>query len=508
MLLAGVVAAACLPDVGVGPFVWNLTPYSFPLFALCICALFIAVNQWSSSRLHSFLYAYFWGFGYFLLGLDWVGNALLIDGNPYVWAYPLALVGLPFLLAFFWGVGGFIVLPLLYRSSTRMDPLVFIAVFSGIEYLRGHLFTGFPWNLPAMYWANTPPVFQGFASAGPYGMTFLTLLWSISILLAITGLRTHRTTILVSVLSFAAVYFHGAANIESTPKPTNSVQIVMIQANIPQSEKWDGSKISDHFYDHIALSARPKGLAEQPTIIIWPETALAPSYISSPVVRDAVRDLLVTYPAGSVLFTGALRGARTATGDAYYNSAIIYDQTGTPRLAYDKHHLVPFGEYMPFQKYIPLGPITQFDGLDSGPGPVTINVPGIPPFSPLICYEIIFSGQIAASESKKFPDWIVNLTNDSWYGDTGGPRQHLAQARARAVENSFPVVRVAGTGISAAIDRNGQIIDQIPYDTKGTKLVRFNIDPTATIYQQMKDWPFVFFVLSILISAVFSRSRK
>jgi apolipoprotein N-acyltransferase len=462
MFLAGAAAALSMPDSGIGPYNFNFSPWSFPVFAFSLGALFLNIRG-SNTGFQAASAAYVWALGYFTLGLSWVGNALLIDGNPYAWAYPLALIGLPALLSLFHAFVFGLTHRFLKCSNEWQSALLFVALFTLAECARGTLFTGFPWLLPGMYWSNTAEIFHGLALVGIYGLTLLTLFWALSLVLLCRLTKGSMGMGAASILSAGLIYADATILAAPANEIETPLQVVLVQANIPQAEKWDGSRMADHFYTHIALSRRPVDLKDQPTVIIWPETAIPPSLVNAPVAIDQIRNLLATYPKNSVLLAGALLYDDSGPTPGYTNSAVIYDQTGAIISRYDKAHLVPFGEYIPFQKYVPLGPVAQFEGLKPGPSPAQLEAPGILPFVPFICYEVIFPG---TTKSLK-PRWLVNLTNDSWYGDTAGPRQHLALARARAVETGLPMVRVAGTGISAIIDTNGRVIQSLPFDKAG-----------------------------------------
>ena len=505
---AGLLGAASMPDAGIGKITWNYAPYTFPLFALALYCLYTAIRDHASRKTEAALFAYAWAFGYFLLHLNWIGNALLVDGNPYAWAYPLAVAGLPALLALFWAVGGAIAMPLLHRASTSADPFVFAAVFAITEWTRGHALTGFPWGLSGMFWIDTPLMIQVLSLIGTYGLTLLTMIWALGLMLLATSARKYIMFILLATASAATTFIIGLDRIDTRMISTGTLQTLLVQANIPQSEKWDSDRMMDHFGAHIELSARPEQIKDQPTMIVWPETALPPDLINAPVVRASIAKVLATYPSGSFLVTGALHATGNPRSPEYYNSVFVYDSTGTPYKVYDKHHLVPFGEYIPFQKYIPLEPVARFIGMQSGPGPKTVVLPNMPSFSPLICYEAIF-GNAAQPANADYPaQLLANFTNDSWYGDTAGPRQHLALARARSIENGLPMIRAAGTGISAIIDDHGTIISSAPYGRPMRLLATIPVPyPPQTLYHTYGDIPFGVLSLIFLLYA-YTRKNK
>lgn len=470
-LVAGIVAAASLPHAGWLGFVYDATPYSFLAYALAITILFLFITRDDQTWYGVFGATWFWAFGYFLFGLNWVGNALLIPGNDYAWAWPLAVLGLPFILAPFLAVTMAIIHPFFKKLPPIAQMVVFTSAFTGAEGLRGHLFTGFPWNLPGMFWAENLVVFQILGLITIYGLSALTIYWALTMGLVMTRrLSLVSAPSIVLMGSFAAVVMYGIADKPKLPN-TKQIQVVIAQANISQSEKWNDEKSGDHFYAHLALSAPPAMLENLPTLIIWPETTLSPRYLESPVVTEQITQLLKQYPTDSVLITGVLRTQADQNGPVFYNSVAVYDQSGHAQVVYDKHHLVPFGEYIPYQRYIPLEPVARFNGMQAGSGPETVALPRLPRFSPLICYEVIFSGQVVAPQKMR-PELLINFTNDGWYGDSPGPYQHLMEARARAIETNTPLIRAAGTGISAVFAQNGHIIQSLKYNHSGSLVAK------------------------------------
>ena len=493
-LPAGVLAAFCFPHAGWTGFVFDPTPWSFPIFSACLAVLFFSLRSCFSFR-SAFWSSFLFSFGFFTASLSWVGNALLIEGNPYAWAYPLALFGLPLILTPFW------IIPLTFSVRwirglpLSSSLLVFVGTLSLAEFARGHLFTGFPWNLPAMLWIEMPPLAQGFALVGPYGLTLLTLLWAAG-LLALFRPGARRVSILAAV-SFLIVAGYGTRLFVTVVPSPPSLFVRLVQANIPQSEKWDTDRLMDHFHAHLALmESAPAPNQSLPVLTLWPETALSPGYVYSPVVAAQVQKTLTHDPVGSALVTGALIAQESGRDITYANSILAYSAAGINPARYDKHHLVPFGEYIPYQDYIPLGPVTQFTGLQAGPGPRVMQVDGLPPFIPLVCYEAIFPEALRVPTGGFSPQFIVNVTNDSWYGDSPGPSQHLDQARARAIEQGLPLIRSAGTGISAVVNPFGSVVSSLPYGHAGALTISLPSPlPGLTPYRRMGEVIFLFLIL-------------
>ena len=411
------------------------------------------------------------GFGYFLFGLSWIGNALLVQGNDFAWAWPLAVSGLPFALAFFYGFAALASYKL-SNLKTVTGYITFAAVFALTEWLRGHIFTGFPWNLFGYSWAEILPIVQVTSFGSVYLLTWLTVLWcAIGGFLFVQDQPLAKKIILPLILtaSFAAVYSFGQSRIESYALSYDErVVIKIVQPNIPQHEKWDRAKMNENFFTLLRLSYPDEVMPATPTYIAWPETAMNYVYIDDETSMNLIRQMLSSYENGAYLITGLLR--RTDDG-GYGNSIVMIDENGAISNVYDKHHLVPFGEYIPFQKWLPFGPIVDFSGFERGAGLQNFSTPEGISYSPLVCYEGIFPNAVLDNTGGR-PDFILNATNDAWYGDSAGPYQHLTQTVFRAVEEGTPFLRVANTGVSALIAATGDIIEQIPLQKRGNRVVK------------------------------------
>lgn len=436
------------------------TNYWF-LLPITIGALYYLIHL-TPTVIKASIIGLFFGFGYFGFGLYWIGNALLVENNPYKWAWPLAVCGLPLILAPFYAFACLITKAFKKDINSPATILIFSAVFTLCEYLRGHLFTGFPWNLFGYTWADIPAINQIAAIESVYFLTFMTILWSCApVYIVFSNNNVPRKTI-VTLLLFSTIVLTvitGAKKLSSEiPKGKKEINFVLIQPNIPQNEKWDPDRIRNNFMNmlkdsefSIEPSASPTAKA---TYIIWPETAIYSRLLDAAWARTAIANMLNTYPHPAYLISGAQR--YNSDTDQYFNSIIIIDRSGTIISTYDKSHLVPFGEYMPLSNIIDIAPIVGFSGFEAGLGPRTITMPEGVNISPLICYEILFPGQ--SIDYNLRPDIIINVTNDAWYGNSPGPYQHLTQAQFRAIENNTPVIRVANTGVTALFDRHGNNI--------------------------------------------------
>ena len=448
---------------------------------LGLSALYVTLTLSRGPR-SAFSLGWAFGFGYFGLSLSWIGNALLVKGNDYAWAWPLAVVALPAALALFPALGS-AAFRFAGRSTKISSVLVFVILIGGTEILRGFLFTGFPWNLFGYSWAGMPEILQSVALINVYGLTLLTLLWGalpgfwlLRLAQGRFGFRDSAFTLLV-ISSFFLLFLFGQYRLQNTTVENHKhITLRLVQPNIAQNEKWDRSAMQTHFETLNHLS-RARGDERKTTYIIWPETAINPYIMSKTENKALLQETLSTYRGQAWLLAGTLRFEPKTGG--YFNSLLLFNQAAENVQTYDKSHLVPFGEYIPFKEFIPLKTVTKFEGFQSGPGPMHQETPYGLSYSPLICYEIIFPGRVTKNNAPP-PDFIVNVTNDAWYGDSAGPYQHLTKAVFRAVEEGIPVVRVANTGISAVIDPLGQIHGQIELFRKDTMT---NLLPQKNVYK-------------------------
>ncbi len=468
--LLGALAALALPPV-------HLFPFLIPAF----CGLLWLLDGLDRPR-QAALLGWSFGLGHGVVGVYWVGHAFLVDAAQYGFLMPFAVLGLAALLAVFQALALYAVALLAWKGAARVVALAVFWVLA--EWLRSWIFTGFPWNLMGSVWSFSPAMLQLAALAGIWGLSFVTLLAAA----APAALGCHdgqpnkpRGASRAAVLGFlvlpAIVWGAGMARLASAPDPeahvVEDVMLRLVQPNVEQSEKWRSDLRLGHVNDLIRLTRAPG--FERVTHVIWPETAIP--FLLSNDERDAqLRRLIASAaPAGGLLLTGVPRmgpgqsGALerpTAGRPLTWNSFQAFDVTGSLAANYDKFHLVPFGEYVPFRGLLSFSKLTAGRGdFSSGPGPTTLSLPGLPPASPLICYEIIFPGQVLDPGER--PGWIINVTNDAWFGDSSGPRQHFASAQLRAVEEGIPVIRVANTGISGVIDGYGRVLSRIELGKSG-----------------------------------------
>lgn len=473
----GTIATLALPPV-----------YLLPALYIAFTGLVWLLPAGLKSRT-AFLTGWWFGMGYFVAGLYWIGFAPVTFSMSLIWVVPFAAVGLPILLSVFHGLA---TLAATRIGGGHLARALAIGLAWGLtEWLRGEVLTGFPWNLAGYAWTGSNALAQTAALMGMYGVTLVAVIAAgMPAALAENSLRRRWIALAVAILLPVAGWSGGMIRLASAPAPgTDTVPDVglrLVQANIPQAEKWARLHQQRNLDLHRTLS-----IADRPdwvTHVIWPETAATFDPTRSEAGRRAIAAVV---PAGGLLLTGAPR--RADRPRRAWNAMVAIDGNGDVTATYDKFHLVPFGEYMPMRWLLPFDKITP-GAIDfsPGPGPRTLRLAGLPPVSPLICYEVIFPGEVTDPGDR--PAWMLNLTNDAWYGLTAGPHQHLAIARIRAVEEGMPLVRSANTGISAAFDAYGREIARLGLGKQGFLDLRLPTATTTTPYSRYGE-----LVLSVII---------
>lgn len=444
------------------------------------------------------------GFGYFVTGLHWIGHAFLVDPDKFLWLIPLGVAALPAMLALFW--------LLAFHLASRVSPASPVGLTLGLaicltltEYARSNILTGFPWALPAYIWVDHPPM-QAAAWIGPFGLTFLTLLiTAIPGLVVATGSRRPiaLAAVTASLLASAGIWIAGDARVpEQVAYAADAPVVRIVQPNAPQHLKWQPG-FREQFYDRaLAATAEPPHVGFGPAdVVIWPEAAVHFVPALNPIEAKRISDAA----SGAPVLLGAIHGEATSSGDRWSNAFVSILPGGEIGPRYDKHHLVPFGEYLPFQAFFDRLGISQFairGGFTRGPGPRTIKLDNLPSFSPLICYEAIFPNRIVSDER---PDWLVQPTNDAWFGGGAGPQQHYAQARIRAIEQGLPMVRAANTGISAIVSPHGLEVVSLNLHNYGSIDGRLPSPLERTLYSRTGDLPSLLVVVFLLFLSIFYR---
>lgn len=439
-LLAGVLVA-----LGLQPFnLWPLTVAGLALGVWLIARQRGAgAAAWAGFAL---------GLGHFALALDWIFEPFLVDAARYGWMAPFAVLFMAAGMAIFWALAS----GLGHLAPRRMAGLV--AAFGTVELARGYILTGFPWAQPGQALIDTPLV-QAAALIGPNGLT--------AALVGVAGMLALARPVPVGagLAALAAGWLWGQAQLDAPMPADREAVLRLVQPNAAQDMKWDPAHAATFFDRLIAeTSAPPAKGAPRPDLVIWPETAL-------PYLVEREPDLVA-------IITAAARGGMVALGRQRvdgtrgWNTLTVYDPAGTAIASYDKHHLVPFGEY------IPLGDLAydifglrafaaqQGHAYSAGPGPRVLALDTrLGSVLPLICYEAVFPQDVRRAPSR--PDWLLQVTNDAWFGTFSGPFQHAAQARLRAVESGLPLIRVGNTGVTQVVDARGRVRAALPFDTAG-----------------------------------------
>ncbi|MFL6797174.1 MAG: apolipoprotein N-acyltransferase [Xanthobacteraceae bacterium] len=489
--LAGAVSALALPPV-------NLWPIPFATFPILVWLVDGAAAGRSRGMFAAASAGWWFGFGYFLVGLYWVGHAFLVDAKTFGWLLPLAVIALPAGMALYTAVGVAFARVIWTPGAIRIVALA--VALTGTEWLRGHLFSGFPWN--AYGYALITPAWlaQGAALVGVWGLTFLAVLvYASPAILADDRADTRRRWIAPALSSavLAALAVYGAVRLAHTPTTyVDGVRLRIMQPNLQQDEKFNYAQKQRVMSRYLALSDRATGPqstgVRDVTHLIWPESAFPFFLAREADARAQIADFL---PPGTVLITGAVRPPVTRPDvpvTRAYNSIYVLDHEGSLRSVYDKVHLVPFGEYLPFQSWLERLGLVQLTkvrgGFIAGERRANQHIPGAPSFLPFVCYEIIFPGDAMPQAERagwlyqhlgryvdwpfvagtgERPGWMLNLTNDGWFGASAGPYQHFQQARVRAIEQGLPLVRVANTGISAVVDPLGRVVNALRLGEEG-----------------------------------------
>lgn len=495
--LAGAFLAGLLAALGQAPFgLWPATVAGL--------ALGHAIWQQNATPGKAFLPGLALGAGYFILTLSWLVNPFFVEPWRHGWMAPFALAGMAVGLGLFWAVAGSLarsLTPATKGAGRGWGWLSWAMCLSAAEMARGWLFTGFPWGGPGLIWLDTP-IAQLAAYVGVTGLSALT--FSLAAALATLPRSTARLRNTGLVLIAMALVLFASLPMHRPDLPADRPErIRLVQPNAPQHLKWDPRHAPLFLERQIDLTAAPPIPSDPaPDLTIWPETSV-------PYLMDLDSGLfakIAKAASGRAVALGIQRGE----GLRFYNSLVVLDGEGQVTGLYDKHHLVPFGEYIPFGDMLQSVGIRAFAaqlgrGYSAGPGAQMIDMGALGTVLPLICYEAIFPRDIHAAATH--PDWLLQVTNDAWFGGFSGPQQHLAQARFRAIEFGLPMVRVANTGISAVIDARGNMRASIPLGQHGW--VDHNLPGALpqTAYARFGDLPLTLFLISAAMALLSHRSR-
>ncbi|HSI01356.1 MAG TPA: apolipoprotein N-acyltransferase [Reyranella sp.] len=479
--VAGALAALAMP-----PLFW------LPLAVIGVTALVWLWDGATTARTAG-LRAWAWGLGHFAVGSYWMVEAFFVPPADFAPVAVPAVLGLAVVLGAFpaaaaWGSKKLAVRwPYLGGGYRR---LILLAIaWTATEWLRGHIFTGYAWNPLAHVWAFATPLLQGASLVGVYGLGTLTFLILAS---PAAGWRA-------SFAGLAVVGLAGVAGQQAMGPADSAVAgplVRIVQPNVPQAEKWRRETSARQLQKLIDLSRRDG--FDKVAAVVWPETA-AP-FIVQPD-SSGLAMLATAVPPGGVLLTGAAR-AGADVNEGVWNSLLAIDADGTVVATYDKVHLVPFGEYIPFHKEWP--PITGLIGrgsFEKGDGFTTLTLRGLPAFSPLVCYEAIFPAEVTGPGAR--PAWLLNVTNDAWFGVSSGPYQHLTSARLRSIEEGLPMIRAANTGVSAVIDAYGRVVASLDMEREGVIDHALPLSRAATPYARWHDWTLLGLLVILGLSGSF-----
>lgn len=432
----GALSAAALPPLHILPALL----LAFPGLLLLIGAAsgpFVAARR-----------GFWFGMGHHVVGLYWITEAILLESARYWWLVPFAVPALSALLALF------IAAPC---GLARLVPpgwrrvLGLAGLWTLFDLARQFVGTGFPWNPFGSVWAIPglagDAMIQPAAWVGTPGLTLVTILLAGAVTLG-------RPAVLGVVAVLAAWAAAGSLRLQGAEPPGTGLTAILVQGNTKQESKWSLALAREAFERHLALTRQAVAAVQGPSVVIWPETSSTPYWLeTNPGARAAI--LAAATPAlaalvGSLSFT---QGEPSNDPENLpLNSLVAIGADGRMAPLYSKWHLVPFGEYAP--SWVPFSIQIVPGRFGFGRGPATLRLPGVPAFGPMICYEAIFPAQVVDQADR--PDWLVNITNDAWFGNSSGPRQHLAAVRMRAVEEGLPVMRAANTGITAGFDARGR----------------------------------------------------
>ncbi|MBR0871540.1 apolipoprotein N-acyltransferase [Bradyrhizobium tropiciagri] len=508
--------AGALSALAMAPF--NAWPVLFLTFPIAVWLIDGAAAGRARGVPAAALSGFWFGLGYFVPGLYWIGYAFFVDAQTFAWLTPFAVLGLPAYLALFTAFGFALARLIWPRDASRVLALAVSLTIS--EWLRGHVLTGFPWNAFGYALSEPLALAQTASLVGLWGMTFLAVAIFASPAVLIDGFSRGRRPWLATVTAvavLAAMLVFGAVRLSLQPtQMVAGVKLRIMQPDLQQDAKFNYAAKAAVMQKYLTLSDRASGPhstgVSDANILIWPESAF-PFFLTREA--DAMAQIADLLPRGTVLITGSVRAPDVPAGvrvTRAYNSIYVIDHDGSVLSIYDKLHLVPFGEYLPFQEWMEKLGFMQLTKVVGGfiPGTVRkpLDVPNAPRALPLICYEAIFPANVVERDDR--PGWIINVTNDGWFGISTGPYQHLQQARMRSIEEGLPMVRAANTGISAVIDPLGRTVAQLGLGIEGVLDAGLPAAIAPTIYARIGNIPaavIVFVAFAIVLWRRFARRK-
>jgi apolipoprotein N-acyltransferase len=443
----------------------------WPLLFLALPGLVLLADRAGSPRA-AFAAGWWFGFGHFIVGFYWIAHSMLTDPWRFGWMIPFTVGGLSAGMALLIGLA--LALSRLFWPPGPARLFALGAAWIFCEWLRSWVLSGFPWNLLAYSWAYSDNMIQLAAWTGSWGLSLVTVVacGAPALLLrwapadrAPPPLRKPSLVALAGLAILGLVWGAGALRLAAAPAgEMPGLRLRLVQPALAPAIKNDQDRRAENLFLQLNLTTQSPGF-ERITHVIWPESAVPYLVERSDDVRQALARAL---PPGGLLIAGAVR-AEPEIGaiERIWNSAFALDSNGNILATYDKARLVPYGEYVPLRELFPFIAKITPGAMDftAGSGPQTLHLPGLPPVSPQICYEVIFPGRVADRADR--PQWLLSLTNDAWFGTSTGPYQHFVSARFRAVEEGLPLVRSANAGISGFVDAYGRVIATLGLEKVG-----------------------------------------
>jgi apolipoprotein N-acyltransferase len=505
--------AGALSSLAMAPYdLWPVLAITFPILVW----LLDGTGTGRAGSISAFANGWWFGFGYFLFGLYWIGMAFLVEADRFAWLLPIAVISLPAGLALFTGLGAVIARFLWTPGPSRI--FAFALGLGSMEWLRGHVLTGFPWNSFGYALAAVPAFAQAASFIGLWGLTFIALAVFASPAVLIDKFEATKRPWLppaIAAIALAALAAYGLQRLATSETGfVAGVRLRIMQPNLSQDQKFQAAAKHAILDRYISISDRASAPDRQGvrdiTHLFWPESAF-PFFLEQEA--DALARIADLLHGGAVLVTGAARleESRPGSNEArVYNSIRVVGPDGAINATYDKVHLVPFGEYLPFQTFLESIGLEQLTrvrgGFSAGARLRTLSIPGLPPAAPLVCYEAIFPGEVIPEGPR--PSWMLNVSNDAWFGLTPGPYQHFLQARLRTIEEGLPLVRATNNGISAVIDPFGRIVNMLPLGQDGVLDAPLPLPLAPTFYARYRDAGALAIAAFFAAIVLFARRRK
>lgn len=505
-LVCGAVSALALPPFSLYPVLFLTLP---GFIWLLDGAIESAQSDHRKRAWTGFVLGWSFGFGYFLAGLWWIGSAFLVEADKYAWLMPLAVLAMPLGLAFFTGLGTALAAALWTDRSHRI--LLLAACLTLSDWLRGNVLTGFPWNSFGYAVSDNLVLSQVASVFGIYGLGFLVLCICAApaILADARPLKQRLGAVAVAGALLVSIAGYGFVRLGSAANDVADLDVRIIQPSIDQKDKWQPELRDRIFQTYLDMSEAPLGGSARvgvPRLVVWPESAVPFLLTQEPGALLRIAGVL---GENAELATGAIRVEAGEDGSHYYNSIFKVSSSGDITGLYDKVRLVPFGEFIPFKDVLKRIGVSNLagpmEGFEAGYSRRSLKTAGSFSFLPMICYEIIFPVEVP--ERNKIPEFLLNVTNDAWFGRTPGPYQHFAQARMRTIETGIPLIRAANTGVSAIVDGYGRVIHKLSIFEKGVIDGNLPQRIDRTIYGSFGDIFVIIAMLSIVVFTVVSRDK-